>query len=71
MKKNMNTGGKYMLPQDPIMLLSMLNMKLRDNYSSLDDLFDDMDIDKAAQEEIIKKLSAAGYNYDSAQNRFI
>ena len=33
-----------MLPQDPAMLLSYVNMKLRDQYASLDDLCDDLDI---------------------------
>ena len=26
------------LPEDPMMLFSVINMKLRDNYSSLDEL---------------------------------
>ena len=30
------------LPEDPMMLFSFINMKLRDNYSSLDELCDDM-----------------------------
>ena len=46
-----------MLPKDPFMLLSMINMKLRDQYSSIDELCDDMDEDKNA---IDKKLEAAG-----------
>ena len=29
------------LPEDPMMLFSFINMKLRDNYSSLDELCDD------------------------------
>ena len=35
-----------MLPKDPIMLLSMVNMKLRDRYASLDALCEDMDVSK-------------------------
>jgi phage-related protein len=35
-----------MLPNDPIMLLSAVNMKLRDQYPSLDALCEDMDVDK-------------------------
>ncbi|MEE3494717.1 MAG: DUF4250 domain-containing protein [Butyrivibrio sp.] len=31
-----------MLPKDPVMLLSYMNMKLRDNYSSLEALCDDL-----------------------------
>ena len=33
-----------MLPSDPIMLLSFVNMKLRDQYASLDALCEDMDV---------------------------
>ena len=36
------------LPSDPIMLLSVVNLKLRDFYPSLDALCDDMDADKDA-----------------------
>ena len=47
--------------QDPFMLLSMCNMKLRDQYSSLDELCDDMEIEKCELEE---KLSSAGFEYN-------
>ena len=40
-----------MLPADPDMLASFLNMKLRDHYASLDILCDDMELDK---EEIVR-----------------
>ena len=56
-----------MIPKDPIMLLSFINLKLRDYYSSLEQLCDDLDID---QDELTEKLSAAGYQY-SGQNQFI
>ena len=56
-----------MLPSDPIMLLSFVNMKLRDNYASLDALCEDMDVSK---EEIVKRLSEVGYEYDPETNRF-
>lgn len=56
-----------MLPKDPIMLLSMINMKLRDRYASLDALCEDMDVSK---EDIESALSAVGYTYDEKQNRF-
>ena len=36
------------LPSDPIMLLSVVNLKLRDFYPSLDALCDDLDADQAA-----------------------
>lgn len=57
-----------MLPKDPIMLLSFVNMKLRDFYGSLDAFCEEMDADK---QELTEKLAAAGYHYDSEQNRFI
>ena len=56
------------LPKDPILLLSVVNMKLRDFYSSLDSLCDDLDEDK---NEITERLSAAGYEYNEESNQFI
>ena len=56
-----------MLPKDPVILLSILNMKLRDRYSSLEELCDDMDEDR---EEILKIMEEAGYRYDADQNAF-
>ena len=56
-----------MQPNDPIMLLSFVNMKLRDQYTSLDALCEDMD---ASKEEIIAKLAEVGYEYDKETNRF-
>ena len=57
-----------MLPNDPIMLLSAVNMKLRDRYPTLDALCDDLDVSRAELEE---KLAAVGYAYDAAPNRFM
>ena len=48
--------------------LSVVNLKLRDFYPSLDALCDDMDADKDA---LCKALSAVGYAYDAARNQFI
>ena len=56
-----------MLPNDPIMLLSAVNMRLRDRYATLDDLCEDEDIPR---EELEKKLAEIGYAYDAATNRF-
>lgn len=55
------------LPQDPMMLFSVINMKLRDFYSSLDELCEDMNVDK---EEIISKLAALGFEYNPESNKF-
>ena len=57
-----------MLPKDPIMLLSMVNMKLRDRYASLDALCDDLGEDKA---RIIETMAAAGFHYDAGRNAFV
>lgn len=56
-----------MLPNDPAILLSVINTKLRDQYSSLSALCDDLDV---SEEEIINKLKALGKEYDPDQNRF-
>ncbi len=56
------------LPQDPFILFSYINTKLRDNYSSLDILCEDLNIDK---DTLIKKLSSIGMIYDASLNKFI
>ena len=55
------------LPQDPMMLFSVVNMKLRDQYASLDELCDDMNVDK---EELMKKLADFGFEYSEENNKF-
>lgn len=55
------------LPQDPMMLFSLVNMKLRDCYSSLDELCEDMDVDK---NELIQKLASSGFEYNPESNKF-
>lgn len=57
-----------MIPKDPIMLLSFMNLKLRDHYSSLESLCDDLDI---SEQELIEKLAGAGYHYHKESNQFI
>lgn len=55
------------LPKDPMMLMSFINMKLRDIYPSLDALCEDMDIDKA---QLLEKLGSAGFEYNQNLNKF-
>lgn len=55
------------LPKDPMMLFSVINMKLRDCYASLDELCDDMQVDK---ENIISQLKAVGFEYSAEYNKF-
>jgi hypothetical protein len=52
---------------DPNILLSIINMKLRDNYSSLDVLCYDLELTK---EEVINRLKNIGYNYNQVENQF-
>ena len=40
------------LPNDPMMLFSFVNMKLRDNYSSLDDLCEDLQVNKKSLQSL-------------------
>ena len=55
------------LPKDKMMLLSVVNMKLRDQYASLDTLCEDMDVDKV---KLTADLAEIGYVYDGTLNRF-
>ena len=55
------------LPNDVMILYSFLNMKLRDKYSSFDELCDDMQIDR---KEIETKLEKAGFEYNPELNKF-
>ncbi len=57
-----------MLPKDPVMLLSFVNMKLRDFYDSLDALCEDLDADR---QDILDRLEGIGYQYDAERNQFI
>ena len=56
-----------MIPNDPTMLLSYINMKLRDKYATLDELCEDMQIDEMGLRE---KLETINYFYDEMTNRF-
>ncbi len=55
-------------PKDPYMLLSVLNMKLRDNYPSFEALCDDTGEDPAPLTETMKSI---GYAYSAEENQFV
>lgn len=55
------------LPKDPFMLVSAVNMKLRDAYPSLDELCASLDIDRKALE---RTLADAGFAYSAEHNKF-
>ena len=56
-----------MLPKNPTILLSIINMKLRDFYPSLEELCNDLD---ESMDEIKEILSTIGYRYDEDLNQF-
>lgn len=55
------------IPEDPMMLMSFINMKLRDDYDSLTALCEDLDL---SQEELVRKLADAGFEYNPSANKF-
>ena len=55
------------VPQDPMMLYSFINMKLRDQYPSLDALCEDMQLDK---QQLLPQLEAVGFEYNPLLNKF-
>ncbi len=50
-----------------MILFSYINTMLRDKYSSLDELCDDLDIDR---NRLTDKLAQAGFEYNPIQNKF-
>lgn len=55
------------IPKDPILCLSFINTKLRDCYSSLQELCEDFEVD---EEELVSRLASVGYTYNREQNQF-
>lgn len=56
------------IPKDPIILLSYINTKLRDEFSSLTELCQSINVDQTL---LMNTLSNIHYIYDEEQNRFI
>ena len=56
------------LPKDPMLLLSVVNTKIRDHYHTLDALSDDMQVEK---EEIVNTLKGIDYEYDESRHQFV
>lgn len=54
-------------PKDPAMLMSWINLKLRDFYGDLDELCDDLEIDRNEVETILKE---AGFEYNDQLHKF-
>ena len=56
-----------MIPNDPVILLSFVNMKLRDEFSDLDELCGALDV---SREDLERRLKALGYAYNEESNQF-
>lgn len=55
------------IPNDPIILLSFINTKLRDEFSDLDELCGSLCV---SRDEIESRLESVGYKYDKETNSF-
>lgn len=56
------------MPRDPMMLLSFVNTRLRDDRLTLEELASQFDV---SSEEIKERLAAIDYTYDEAFRRFV
>lgn len=56
------------IPKDPYLLLSYVNLKLRDYYTSLEDMCKTLDIDQTA---LVTKMAGIDYEYSADQNQFV
>ena len=59
--------GKEILIMDPNIVVSLVNMKLRDFYGTLENYCDDIGVDKS---ELINHLAKAGYEYNEICKQF-
>lgn len=57
-----------MIPKDPVMLLSFINLKLRDYAYDLTALCGDLEIE---ERELTEKLALIDYHYDRERNQFV
>ena len=59
---------RIVIPNDPVMLLSFINLKLRDYGKNLEEICDELDVDRKGLEE---KLAGIDYHYDAERNQFV
>ena len=57
-----------MIPNDPVMLLSFVNTRLRDECDSLDELCAVLDVSRS---DLEGRLASIGYTYSESKNQFI
>lgn len=56
------------IPQDPIILVSYVNTKLRDQFSTLEELCRTYEMDET---ELRATLDSVDYQYDETTNQFV
>lgn len=56
------------IPQDPIILLSYVNTKLRDQFATLEEFCDFYEIHES---ELRETLDSIDYQYDETTNQFV
>lgn len=56
------------IPQDPIILVSYVNTKLRDQFATLTEFCSYYDVE---EEELCNTLNSIDYHYDETTNRFV
>ena len=66
--KNMAKNTATNLPKDPMILLSFINTKIRDQYHTLDALCEDMQVDKTKLMDVQKGIDN---EYDESRHQFV
>lgn len=56
------------IPQDPIILVSYVNTKLRDQFATLDEFCRTYELN---EEELCRTLDSLDYQYDETTNQFV
>ncbi len=56
------------IPQDPIILVSFVNTKLRDHYATLEEFCHSCDV---SEDELRTTLALVDYQYDETTNQFV
>lgn len=55
------------MPEDPVMLMSFVNMRLRDGELTLDEFCEDMGMNR---DELERRMAVGGFEYNSQANKF-
>jgi hypothetical protein len=63
------TGGDILdIPHDPIILVSYVNTKLRDQFATLEEFCQTYEVN---EDELRSTLSTIDYQYDETTNQFV